>query len=150
MEPVFNILPLDFSPQQNEFFFEEENLKFTSKFDSGNMLKVEKRIKDSVYFVDITSDCYGTQCENSFRNWFFFSVKNYNNDKKKLHIYIQNMSNMLKFFREGYKFVYRITENNYNIDDKYEENEEFLWRRYYGRVSSEVNFFHKIFLYVFL
>ena len=33
MEPIFNVIPLNFNPQQKEYFFDEDNLKFTSKFD---------------------------------------------------------------------------------------------------------------------
>jgi hypothetical protein len=44
MEPIFSILPLNFQPQQKEFFFEEDNLRFSSKFDSGNMLKAERHL----------------------------------------------------------------------------------------------------------
>lgn len=42
MEPpvIYKTLPLDYHPQQNEFNFEE--IKFSSKFDSGNLLKVER------------------------------------------------------------------------------------------------------------
>lgn len=48
MEPIYNVLPFNYQPQQKEFFFEEENLKFSSKFDSGNMLKVERSGNNSV------------------------------------------------------------------------------------------------------
>jgi len=47
MEPIFSILPLNFQPQQKEFFFEDDNLRFSSKFDSGNMLKAERHLNSS-------------------------------------------------------------------------------------------------------
>ncbi len=40
-------LPLDYNPQKKEYYFPEDNLKFSSKFDSGNMFKLEKRNKES-------------------------------------------------------------------------------------------------------
>ena len=50
------------------------------------------------------------------------------------------MSNHLKMFEEGYKFVYRTEDLNYNIDDQYEENEEFHWRRFSEEITCEVIF----------
>ena len=50
------------------------------------------------------------------------------------------MSNQSRLFGQGYKFVYRIEDLNYNIDEKYEENEEFNWRRFNGEITSEVIF----------
>ena len=58
-------------------------------------------------------------------------------------IYIRNMNNIQKFFKEGHKFVYRMEKLNYKYDGKYEENEEFLWRRYSKKISAEVIFYFK-------
>jgi len=51
MEPIFNVLTLNFQPQQKEFFFEQDNLRFSSKFDSGNMLKAERDSSKPIVFV---------------------------------------------------------------------------------------------------
>jgi hypothetical protein len=40
MEPCYKTLPLNYHPQQKEFNF--EGIKFTSKFDSGNIYNVDK------------------------------------------------------------------------------------------------------------
>ena len=48
MEPLYTILPLNYHPQQKEFFFPEDEIKFTSKFDSGNLYKVEKINENTV------------------------------------------------------------------------------------------------------
>jgi hypothetical protein len=53
------------------------------------------------------------------------------------------MGNLLGLFNEGYKFVYKFEDLNYNIDDEYDENEEFTWRRYSNEISREVKFFYK-------
>lgn len=53
------------------------------------------------------------------------------------------MQNQLKLFSDGYKFVYRIADLNYNIDEEYVENEEFSWRRFPGDIKSEVKIYHK-------
>ncbi len=61
MERNLNNLSINYFPQQKEYYFEEDNLKFTSKFDSGNMLSAEKRPNKSVvilkikYFNNITT-----------------------------------------------------------------------------------------------
>jgi hypothetical protein len=53
------------------------------------------------------------------------------------------MGNISELFKEGYKFVYKYEDLNYNIDYEYNENEEFTWRRYSGEISNEVIFFNK-------
>ena len=53
MEPLHNILPLNYQPQQKEFFFEKDNLKFSSKFDSGNMLKADKINENIVHIFNL-------------------------------------------------------------------------------------------------
>lgn len=41
-QPIYTTLPLHYQPQQNDFVFEEDKIKFSSKFDSGNLQNVEK------------------------------------------------------------------------------------------------------------
>jgi hypothetical protein len=53
------------------------------------------------------------------------------------------MQNQTKLFGDGYKFVYRVADLNYNIDEDYMENEEFLWRRFSHDIKSEVKFYQK-------
>ena len=48
------------------------------------------------------------------------------------------MNNQSKLFSDGYRIVYRITELNYNIDEIYKENEEFLWKRLDKEISFKV------------
>jgi len=50
------------------------------------------------------------------------------------------MQNQSKLFWDGYKFVYRITDLNYDIDEDYKEDEEFSWRRFPNDIKSEVKF----------
>lgn len=40
--PLYSNLPINYHPQKNEFNFFEDELIFNSKFDSGNLLKVER------------------------------------------------------------------------------------------------------------
>ena len=54
VEPNHQTLPLDYNPQQKEYFYDDVSLKFTSKFDSGNMYKLEKRDSDSTVIKKIT------------------------------------------------------------------------------------------------
>jgi len=41
-QPIYSTLPLSYQPQQTEFKFDEDELKFSSKFDSGNLQNVER------------------------------------------------------------------------------------------------------------
>jgi len=64
IEPIFNILPINFQPQQKEYLFDEDNIKFSSKFDSGNMLKAERHLNSStvkinlIFFIFILSTLF--------------------------------------------------------------------------------------------
>lgn len=51
------------------------------------------------------------------------------------------MNNQHKLFEDGYKFVFKMDELNYNIDEQYQENEEFEWRRFKGDITAEVKLF---------
>lgn len=35
-------LPIDYNPQSNEFIFKEDNITFSSKFDSGNLFNAQR------------------------------------------------------------------------------------------------------------
>ncbi len=41
-KPVYSSLPINYQPQQTEFIFEQDEIKFSSKFDSGNMQNTER------------------------------------------------------------------------------------------------------------
>jgi hypothetical protein len=51
MEPNHKTLPLDYQPQQNEFNFND--IKFSSKFDSGNLLNVVQVDDNTVYNLSL-------------------------------------------------------------------------------------------------
>jgi hypothetical protein len=42
------ILPINYFPQAKEFSFEEDNLFFSSKFDSGNLFNAQRNSSFSV------------------------------------------------------------------------------------------------------
>ena len=44
-------LPVNYNPQTKEFIFEEDNLKFSSKFDSGNLFHAQRSEPFSVIFL---------------------------------------------------------------------------------------------------
>jgi hypothetical protein len=48
MDSKYKPLPIDFHPQRNEFIFDE--IKFSSKFDSGNLLNVKQISHSEVKF----------------------------------------------------------------------------------------------------
>ena len=51
MEPNHKILPIDFLPSRNEFIFNE--IKISSKFDSGNLLDVNRVNENTVRIKNI-------------------------------------------------------------------------------------------------
>ncbi|XP_053394186.1 cytosolic carboxypeptidase-like protein 5 isoform X3 [Mercenaria mercenaria] len=94
-------------------------LLFTSKFDSGNLARVEKVSKDDddddsgggKYFSEIKADyefnvwtkpdCAGTEFENGNRSWFYFGVRGWN-PGRLIKINIVNMNRQGKLYSQGH------------------------------------------------
>uniref|UniRef100_I3IXK4 Cytosolic carboxypeptidase-like protein 5 n=1 Tax=Oreochromis niloticus TaxID=8128 RepID=I3IXK4_ORENI len=99
------------------------NIVFSSKFDSGNLARVEKVEKgnsspssdtpssgssssgssltpDYEFNVWTQPDCAGTEHENGNRSWFYFSVKGAA-PGKLLKINVMNMNNQRKLYSQG-------------------------------------------------
>ncbi|XP_074640574.1 cytosolic carboxypeptidase-like protein 5 isoform X1 [Tubulanus polymorphus] len=97
--------------------FRSGGLLFTSKFDSGNLAKVEKVAKDEdddlgsyggcepkpdyEYNVWTKPDCAGTQYENGNRSWFYFGIRG-GNPGRLLKINIMNMNKQGKLYSQGH------------------------------------------------
>ncbi|XP_064624657.1 cytosolic carboxypeptidase-like protein 5 isoform X2 [Lineus longissimus] len=95
------------------------SLLFTSKFDSGNLTRVEKVTRDedddnmgrlmmggeprSDYEFNVWTrpDCAGTEYENGNRSWFYFGVKG-GVPGRLLKINIQNMNKQGKLYGQGF------------------------------------------------
>ncbi|XP_047184645.1 cytosolic carboxypeptidase-like protein 5 isoform X3 [Scophthalmus maximus] len=99
------------------------NIVFSSKFDSGNLARVEKVEKgssspssdtassgsvppgstlspDYEFNVWTQPDCAGTEHENGNRSWFYFSVRGAI-PGKMLKINVMNMNNQRKLYSQG-------------------------------------------------
>uniref|UniRef100_A0A671UWC6 Cytosolic carboxypeptidase-like protein 5 n=1 Tax=Sparus aurata TaxID=8175 RepID=A0A671UWC6_SPAAU len=99
------------------------NIVFSSKFDSGNLARVEKVEKgssspatdvapsgtglsgstlspDYEFNVWTQPDCGGTEHENGNRSWFYFSVRGAA-PGKLLKINVMNMNNQRKLYSQG-------------------------------------------------
>ncbi|KAM4712551.1 cytosolic carboxypeptidase-like protein 5 isoform 2-T2 [Anableps anableps] len=99
------------------------NIIFSSKFDSGNLARVEKVEKgkssppsdgpstgsslsgphlnpDYEFNVWTQPDCAGTEYENGNRSWFYFSVRGAV-PGKLLKINVMNMNNQRKLYSQG-------------------------------------------------
>ncbi|XP_038583273.1 cytosolic carboxypeptidase-like protein 5 isoform X1 [Micropterus salmoides] len=99
------------------------NIVFSSKFDSGNLARVEKVDKgssspptdiapsgsapsgsnctpDYEFNVWTQPDCAGTEHENGNRSWFYFSVRGAA-PGKILKINVMNMNNQRKLYSQG-------------------------------------------------
>ncbi|KAL8590379.1 hypothetical protein ACOMHN_011593 [Nucella lapillus] len=104
------------------------NLTFTSKFDSGNLAKVEKVPKDedeepvntnvnyfigaeprpdSEFNVWTKPDCGGTPAENGNRSWFYFGVRGWT-PNRLIKINIMNMNRQGKLYSQGHMPFTRI------------------------------------------
>lgn len=102
-------------------------LLFTSKFDSGNLARVEKPertesdcegqnettnlygcaiVPDYEFNVWTKPDCAGTPYENGNRSWFYFGVRGYSPNKLiKLNIVNLNRQVMIIFYK-WYFFIF--------------------------------------------
>ncbi|XP_057679243.1 cytosolic carboxypeptidase-like protein 5 isoform X2 [Corythoichthys intestinalis] len=95
------------------------NIVFSSKFDSGNLARVEKvrcapntynestpaggaasNVPDYEFNVWTQPDCAGTEYENGNRSWFYFSVHG-TAPGKLLKINVMNMNNQRKLYNQG-------------------------------------------------
>ncbi|KAG5491708.1 hypothetical protein JIQ42_01614 [Leishmania sp. Namibia] len=59
---------------QRTFYFEEDNLEFSSQFDSGNLIQVE-RLGTFNYRMYTAMDCGNSPWQTNNRQWFYFSVR---------------------------------------------------------------------------
>ncbi|KAG5468324.1 hypothetical protein LSCM1_02304 [Leishmania martiniquensis] len=59
---------------QRTFYFEEDNLEFSSQFDSGNLIQVE-RLGTFQYRMYTAMDCGNSPWQTNNRQWFHFSVR---------------------------------------------------------------------------
>ncbi|XP_052225605.1 cytosolic carboxypeptidase-like protein 5 isoform X2 [Dreissena polymorpha] len=94
-------------------------LLFTSKFDSGNLARVEKVSRDEEeeessggkYFSELKPDyefnvwtkpdCAGTEFENGNRSWFYFGIRGWN-PGRLIKINIVNMNRQGKLYSQGH------------------------------------------------
>ena len=105
--------------QQILIDFEEDELTFNSKFDSGNLSHIERKSK-FLYDLHIAADCQDLQeKKDNFRVWFFFKVSNTSKENKSLIFSIKNLSLFLKeIFTKGHLPVYHIDGTNEEFYDR--------------------------------
>ncbi len=130
---------------QNTFCF--DIAKFTSEFNSGNMLHCEK-ISDDTFEVQIASDCQNKELYHhisTYRVWFYFGVQCYS--ERELKINIINLNNFLKIYKAGYQICIRelaINEEPNDFENSYFINEELYWKRFGNFKASLDNDNHVI------
>ncbi|CAG9582159.1 putative zinc carboxypeptidase [Leishmania major strain Friedlin] len=59
---------------QRTFYFQEDDLEFSSQFDSGNLIQVE-RVGTFQYRMYTAMDCGNAPWQTNNRQWFHFSVR---------------------------------------------------------------------------
>lgn len=59
---------------QRTFYFKEDNLEFSSQFDSGNLIQVE-RVGPLQYRMYTAMDCGNSPWQTNNRQWFHFSLR---------------------------------------------------------------------------
>ncbi|KPA82355.1 putative Zinc carboxypeptidase [Leptomonas pyrrhocoris] len=59
---------------QRTFYFKEDNLEFSSQFDSGNLIQVE-RVGPLQYRMYTAMDCGNAPWQTNNRQWFHFSLR---------------------------------------------------------------------------
>ena len=130
---------------QNTFYF--DIAKFTSEFNSGNMLHCEK-ISDDTFEVQIASDCQNKELYHqisTYRIWFYFAVQSYS--ERELKINIINLNNFFKIYKAGYQICIRelgINEEPNDFENSYFMNEELYWKRFGNFKASLDNDNHVI------
>ena len=106
------IIPETDSRQNHQKIFKFHHLTFSSEFDSGNLEEIRYLGKNH-YSLKLDIDPENPIEPNTYKNWFYFSVKGFKK-KKKLTISIHNMKFNWSMWKHGLTPVYRskISTNN--------------------------------------
>lgn len=92
-DPIF----LEETSRQNEFFF--DNLKFSSKFESGSLFNVRK-IKNDKFDIFVSSDKVINQSGEEKRNWFYFKLSHVK-IQKSIKLSIKNLIYNWSMWKHG-------------------------------------------------
>lgn len=92
--------------------------------------------------MQISSDCLGIQQEFSYRTWFYFSILYSGEEEIEMDLTFTNYSNQANLYNKGYRFIFREESADFQMDEKYEKDEEFKWMRYNGEINNKVKFIY--------
>lgn len=106
------IIPETESTQNHQKIFKFHHLTFSSEFDSGNLEEIRYLGKNH-YSLKLDIDPENPIEPNTYKNWFYFSIKGFKK-KTKLTISIHNMKFNWSMWKHGLTPVYRskISTNN--------------------------------------
>ena len=88
------------APQQS--YSEFNDITFNSKFDSGNLMSVEKAFHAKsgppIYHLYVANDAQSTPYEKGYRGWFYFQVTSFHLSKEYTFI-IKNITGFFKLLQ---------------------------------------------------
>ncbi|KAF1329426.1 Metalloprotease family m14a, partial [Globisporangium splendens] len=128
-------------PGKQLFEFPEDGLRFTSRFDGGNMRSAE-RVATDTYHIELAEDASECGISTGYTTWFQFEVQvlqtSQSMDRKdalaprELHIVLTNMNGQKGLYSHGYTVVYCGVDSSAlgpeKNDDRVFDNEK-QWRR---------------------
>lgn len=92
--------------------FEVDGLIFSSKFDNGNLYRVEKsESRRSEYLLWTTPDNMGAEFASNHCAWFYFSVSKLTKGTN-IRLQIMNASNHMTLYKQDMRPVYRCASTN--------------------------------------
>ena len=99
--------------------FKFDDVTISSDFDSGNMLRAERKATTH-FWIWTANDWMYTERQTCLRSWFHFSVTTGSSQGANYTFSMRNLNNHLKMFREGMKPVVKIGNGGWDhIEGRY-------------------------------
>lgn len=137
-------------PGKQHAAFPQDGLQFTSRFDGGNMRKVE-RVANDTYHIELSEDASECGISTGYTTWFHFEVQTQNAhtagaaNPRELQVVLTNMNGQKGLYSNGYTVMHCAVDSTAvspgNCERVFENEKQ--WRRLPTPLSFE-KYIHKV------
>ncbi|KAL4118725.1 hypothetical protein PRIC2_011050 [Phytophthora ramorum] len=103
-------------PGKSEYSFPDRGLRFSSRFDGGNMANVQL-MPSGAFSIKVAEDAAAFGLSTGYSTWFYFEVERGGADTEKdtkqlqdLHLVLANLNPQRGLFKNGYTVMYSSVE----------------------------------------